>query len=140
MNITALVPRENRALRKGGNWNYKEYTLFSSYVFLELDYTADNYYKIKDIPSVIKFLGSGLNPSTLSYLEAEWVKELSFGGLPIEATRVRIIEDGTVELVDGVLLAFKNRILKIDKHKHKATFEITICGETKEITLSIEII
>lgn len=140
MNFTSHVPRENRMLRKGGGWAAKEYTLFPSYVFVELAYTAENYYKIKDIPWVIKFLGYGANPSCLSYLEAEWIKALSFGGLPIEATKVRIAEDGKAELVEGILLNFSNRLLTIDKHKHRATFEITVCGEPKKIELSIEII
>ncbi len=139
MGFVAAVPRENRMQRKGGGWTTKEYTLFPSYVFIELAYTAENYYRIKEIPAVIRFLGSGLHPDTLSYLEAEWIKILTFGGNAIEPTKVRISEDGKTEVTDGVLTAFKNRIKKVDKHKRKATFEITVCGEVKEIELSIDI-
>ncbi|MDE6456960.1 MAG: hypothetical protein K2L38_13915, partial [Dysosmobacter sp.] len=42
--VLAYVPRENRLIRKGGGWSQKEYTLFPGYVFLNLDYTAENYY------------------------------------------------------------------------------------------------
>ena len=82
-NMVALVPRENRAVRKGGAWTQKEYILFPGYVFLSLDYNADNYYKVRAVPHVLRFLGtSGLAPSRLSYLEAEWIKVLSGGGKP----------------------------------------------------------
>ena len=139
MGFVAAVPRENRMQRKGGEWTTKECTLFPSYVFIELAYTAENYYRIKELPAVIRFLGGGLRPDTLTYLEAEWIKILTFGGNPIEPTKVRISEDGKTEVADGVLTAFKNRIKKVDKHKRKATFEITVCGEVKELELSIDI-
>lgn len=137
MGFPAEVPRENRLQRQGGGWTTKEYTLFPSYVFVELIYTAENYYKIKEIPSVIRFLGSGLSPDTLTFLEIEWLKILSADGSVIEPTKVRITEDGKAEVLDGVLASFKNKIQKIDKHKRKATFEITICNHPKEIELSI---
>lgn len=139
MGYIALVPRENRVQRKGGGWMTKEYVLFPSYVFTELNYTAENYYRICELPAVIRFLGGGFHPDTLSYLEVEWIKLLANGGQPIEPTKVRLSEDNKVFATDGVLTAFKNRIKKVDKHKRKATFEITVCGELKELELSIDI-
>lgn len=139
MGFIALVPRENRVQRKGGGWTTKEYVLFPSYVFTELNYTAENYYRIRELPAVIRFLGGGIRPNTLSYLEIEWIKLLANGGEPIEPTKVRLSADNKVFAADGVLTAFKNRIKKVDKHKRKATFEITVCGELKELELSIDI-
>lgn len=135
----ALVPRENRVQRKDGGWTTKEYVLFPSYVFIELAYTAENYYRIKEIPTVIRFLGGGFYPDTLSYLEVEWIKLLANGGQPIAPTKVRLSADGEIFAVDGVLAAFKGRIKKVDRHKRKATFEITVCGEMRELALSIDI-
>ena len=137
MGFPAAVPRENRLQRQGGGWTRKEYTLFPSYVFVELTYTAENYYKIKEIPSVIRFLGSSLCPDSLSFLEVEWLKILASNGDAIEPTKVRIAEDGKAEILEGALSSFKNKIQKIDKHKRRATFEITICNVPKEIELSI---
>ena len=58
---------------------------------------------------------------------------------PIEPTIVRVQEDGTVRVVKGVLEKFENRIVKYDKRSRKATFEITICNEKKEVQLSIQL-
>ena len=55
--VLAYTPRENRLIRKGGGWSQKEYILFPGYVFLNLDYTAENYYMVKAIPGVLRFLG-----------------------------------------------------------------------------------
>lgn len=138
--IRALVPKENRLIRSGGSWSQREYILFTGYVFLNMNYNADNYYKVKGIPGVIQFLGDSRNPSRLSYLEAEWINLLTGAdNAPIEPTVVRILEDGSLKAVKGVLEKFENRIVKVDKRSRKATFEITICNEKKEVQLSIRL-
>ena len=138
--IRALVPKENRLIRSGGSWSQREYILFAGYVFLNMNYNADNYYKVKGIPGVIQFLGDNRNPSRLSYLEAEWIMLLTGeNNQPIEPTVVRALGDGNYETVKGVLEKFENRIIKYDKRSRKATFEITICNEKKEVQLSIRL-
>lgn len=138
--IRALVPKENRLIRSGGSWTQKEYILFSGYVFLNMSYNADNYYKVKGIPSVIQILGDSRNPSRLSYLEAEWIMLLTGeDNKPIEPTVVRALGDGNYEVVKGVLERIESRIIKYDKRSRKATFEITICNEKKEVRLSIRL-
>lgn len=87
--IKALVPKENRLIRSGGSWTRREYILFTGYVFLDMKYDAENYYKVKNLPGVIKFLGDSKNPSRLSYLEAEWIMLLTGkDNTPIEPTTV----------------------------------------------------
>ncbi|MCD7812124.1 MAG: hypothetical protein LUG91_09820 [Ruminococcus sp.] len=138
--IRALVPKENRLVRNSGSWTQKEYILFSGYVFLDMKYNAANYYKVKGIPGVLRFLGERGNPSRLSYLEAEWVLLLTGkDNAPIEPTVAKVQEDGNIKVMSGVLTKLENRITKYDKRNRKATFEITICGEKKEVQLSIQL-
>lgn len=132
--LQALVPVENRPIHAGGVWSRKEYVLFSGYVFLRMHYNAQNYYMLKKIPGVIKLL-----KGTLTYLEAEWIKLLSGkDGVPLEPTLVRNAEEG-LEIVDGILENFKSRITKFDKRSRRATFELTLCGEKKEVQLGIRL-
>ncbi len=142
MNILALVPMENRLIRKGGGWTHKEYTLFPGYVFVNLEYTAENYYRVKEIPAVIRFLGaSGLAPSQLTYLEAEWIKALAgIDGQPLQPTRVRELPDGSLKIVEGVLSNFATRTIQYDKRSRRAKVEITLCGEPRTIQLSVEVV
>lgn len=138
--MKALVPKENRLIRSGGAWVQKEYILFTGYVFLNITYNAENYYRMKNIPGVIQFLGDKKQPSTLSHLEAEWIMLLTGkDNVPIEPATVRILEDGSCKVTGGVLERFENRIIKYDKRNKKAIFEITICGEKKEVQLSIRL-
>ena len=127
--IRAEVPIENRPIRSGGAWTKKEY----------MDFTARNYYRVKEVPGVIRFLGDSKAPSTLSYLEAEWIRILSGSGEPLEPTLVREDGSGGITVISGVLKQLENRVLKWDKRSRKATFEITICGEARQVQLGIEV-
>jgi len=137
----ACVPRENRLVRKEGAWEKKEYTLFPGYVFVNVTYRAETYYFIRDIPGVQRFLGpDGLHPSPLSRLEAEWIRLLSCGGIPLEPTLAAAEENGEIRMTEGILLNFITRIQKLDKHARRAKVELTVCGETKILPLSFQIL
>ena len=136
--IRALVPKENRLIRSGGTWTQREYILFGGYVFLNMTYNADGYYKVRNIPGVIRFLGDSKNPSTLSYMEAEWIMLLTGkDNTAVEPTVVRVDGDGSFRIEKGVLKKLEHRITRYDRRSRKATFEITICNEKKEVQLSI---
>ncbi len=136
--VRALVPKENRLIRSGGSWIQKEYILFTGYVFLDMVYNADSYYRVRNVPGVIRFLGDSRNPSALSHLEAEWIGLLTGkDNAPIEPTTVRVQEDGSLKAVKGILEKFESRVIKFDRRNRKAVFEITICNEKKEVQLSI---
>ena len=138
--IKSLLPRERRLIRTRGSWTEKVYCLIPGYVFLEMTYTAENYYRVKKLPGAVKLLGDPGNPSHLSYLEAEWILALTgYQNEPIPPTRVRIREDGSAELLSGVLRSFEGRIQRLDRRSRRATFSISILGESKEVTLSISL-
>ena len=106
-----------------------------------LDYTAENYYMVKAIPGVLRFLGpDGLHPSTLTYLEAEWIKLLAGEGKPLEPTTAQLTPEGEVKLGTGILQHFPSRIKKIDKHSRRATVELSVCGEKRIIPLSFNLL
>lgn len=139
LGIIARVPVEDRPIRKGGEWTKKEYTLFPGYVFLNLEYNAENYYRVRAVPHVLRFLGtSGLSPSPLTYLEAEWIKALSGDGTPLEPTLVRRQPDGTLKIVSGVLGNFPSRSIEYNRRTRRAKVELSVCGKPKTIQLSVE--
>lgn len=141
LGFPAKVLRENRLVRSGGAWSPKEYPLFPGYVFVQLEYNAENYYRVKAASGVLKFLGTDNTPSPLTYLEAEWIRVLSGPaptGEPLEPTKVRFQVDGTVKILSGVLLNFVGRPIKYDKHSRRATLEISVCGQQRAVKLSIE--
>lgn len=139
--VIAHSPQEQRLIHKGGEWQPKLYTLFNGYVFVQCEFNADTYYKVKSIPSVIKWLGTApASPTPLSCAEAEWIRELSNGDKPLEPSNLTVDSDGNNIVTSGVLKSFERSIVKIDRHAKKATIEITVANETKSIQLGIEIL
>lgn len=136
----ALVPRENRIIRTNGNWTHKEYLLFPNYVFVETDYEADDFYKIQKINGVQRFLGDKRSPSSLTFIEEEWIKLLSNGNKPLEPTVVEVDENGDYKILKGILLNFKSKVKSFNKRQKRAKFAITVCNEEKGITLSLDVI
>ena len=130
----ALAPAENRPVRSGGAWGVKKYILFPGYVFLQMCYNAENYYRLKAVPGIINLLNG-----TLSYLEAEWILLLAGqDGRPLEPSLVKSM-DGNLEIETGVLKNFQSRIIRLDKRSRRALIEISICGEKKEVQLGIRL-
>ena len=66
--------------------------------------------------------GDSKAPSTLSYLEAEWIRILSGNGEPLEPTLVREDGSGGITVISGVLKQLENRVLKWDKKKPEGNF------------------
>ena len=122
-------------IRKDGKWGRRLYTLIPSYVFVGIRFAAEIYYTIRAIPSVIRFVGTGSGePSTLTYLEAEWIRLLAGDGEPLEPTVIRMPEDGMPEIVGGVLAHFPARVVEYDLRHKRAKVTITLCGEPVSYT------
>ena len=125
--VRALVPQESRMIRKDGKWGRRLYTLIPSYVFVGIRFAAEIYYTIRAIPSVIRFVGTGSGePSTLTYLEAEWIRLLAGDGEPLEPTVIRMPEDGMPEIVGGVLAHFPARVVEYDLRHKRAKVTIML--------------
>ena len=139
LGIRAAVPREERLIRSGGGWTTKVYTLLPGYVFLALEYSAENYYRVKAIPHVLHFLGpNGLAPSYLTHLEVEWLRLLDNGGELLKPARVEELPEGGVQIAEGVVRCFPVSRIDFDKRARRAKVEISLCGELKTLTLSTE--
>lgn len=138
LNFSALVPCELATLRKGGKWITEERILFTSYVFVNLTFNADDYYKVKEIPEVNKFLGNGKDAVPLSYLEADYIKLLSLKGKPLEPSKVEFLSDGSVNIISGILSDFPKGSIEFDKRKRKAIVTVNLRNVAETVTLSIK--
>ncbi|MEG2929635.1 MAG: transcription termination/antitermination NusG family protein [Oscillospiraceae bacterium] len=134
------VPRENRIIRSGGKWIEKEYLLFPGYVFMAGEYPlpAEDYYKAKETVGVIKFLGVG-KPQPISYLEAEYILLLTPTTSALEPSIVAICEDGSVDVISGILKKLSDRIVSIDKHSRKVKVKLPTLEKEKITEFSVTI-
>lgn len=136
---TAYVPVEMRAIRSGGNWQDKPYTLFPGYLFIDLELDDEVYYRVKSTPGVIRFLGHE-SPAPLREGEEQYILSICNRGRPIKPSRVRILPDGSAEVIGGILSEMRGQIVKINKHSRRAIVEMSVCGCPKQIKLSVDIV
>ena len=132
--FSAVVPTENRVIRKGGKWTQKIYIVFAGYVFVYMDYNWSKYYAMSGIYGIIKILGGGQNPTPLSKDEAEFILKLS--ELLAEPSVLKFKDDNSYEVISGFLADYTDNITKVERRYKKATVKVTVAGEEKEIKVS----
>ena len=132
----AVVPVENRMIRRSGKWITEPYIVFTGYVFVYLNYTWAGYYAMSGIKRFVRILGGGKEPSFLSNEESKFILELT--ELLIAPSVIRINDDGSYTVVSGFLLKNSDRIIKIDKHAKRASVKITLAGIDKVIKVSFK--
>ena len=131
----AVVPVENRMIRRGGKWNPEPYIVFTGYVFVYLNYTWAGYYAMTGIKSVVRILGGGKDPSPLSTEESKFILRLT--ELLISPSVIRFTDD-KYEIVSGFLSEIPDQIIKIDKHAKRASVKVTLAGTEKIIKVSFK--
>ncbi len=133
----ALVPKGFKYKRIKGKWKESLDIIFKGYVFVDMKYTAENYYKVMAVDNVIRFLRSDDTPLTLNFIEVEWVRLLN-----ALADKVQEVEfkDDEYTITGGVLKNFETNIVKVDKHKRLAYLEITLFNEVHKVALGIDIV
>lgn len=132
--FSAVVPTENRVIRKGGKWTQKMYIVFAGYVFIYMDYSWSKYYAMSGIYGIIKILGGGQNPTPLSKSETEFILKLS--ELLAKPSVLKFKDDNSYEVISGFLADYTDNITKVERRYKKATVKITVAGEEKEIKVS----
>lgn len=132
--VTAVVPTENRVIRSGGKWCEKQYIVFVGYIFVKMSYTWSQYYILSGINGVIRLLGGGYKPEPLSHPEAEWIQQLN--ELLKEPSVVDLQENGSYEVISGVLLDLKDNIVKLERHHRRAVIKLKVAGTDTIIKLS----
>lgn len=131
--VEAVVPIENRQIHRAKRWLGKKYVVFAGYVFIKVMYSWSQYYILSGINGVIRLLGGGKDPEPLSMEETKWILGLS--DMLKEPSVIRLTDSG-YEIIGGVLLDLRDKIIKLEKHHRRAIVRLTVAGQEKDIKLS----
>lgn len=136
LGYTAYVPREERQIRKRGKWHSQINMIFSSYVFLDIDFiTSHLYYQLKKIDGFIRVLGE---PSPLSPTESEQIKWLCNNGNIIAPSHYIIDENKKIKFLDGVIMNLQHLIVDIKLRQKRVKLRVTVEGKSFVVTLPVE--
>lgn len=132
----AVVPIENRMIRRSSIWIQEPYIVFTGYVFVYLNYTWAGYYAMSGIKGVVRILGGGKEPTPLSTDESNFILRLT--ELLILPSVIRFTDEDKYEIVSGFLKEIPDQIVKIDKHAKRAYVKITLACTEKVIKVSFK--
>lgn len=94
MGFEAFVPMKTMQLRSGGTWFEKTLPIFSQYIFLRFEPSAENYHLIRSVDGVVRFLGDG-RPQAITAAEEAYIRWLWNDGKPLGVSKVQGSRAGT---------------------------------------------
>ncbi|MDE5583069.1 MAG: hypothetical protein K2J08_05145 [Ruminococcus sp.] len=134
----AVLPTRQEFIRRGGMWQIYEKIIFTQYVFLKSEITEKNYYEIKKINGVVRFLGfenGVLQP--LNHAEQSYIEWLWNGGKPIEPSKIYVTPNGEKMILSGILRKYSGNEIEYNLRQRKASIFIEIAGRRHRITLPV---
>ena len=137
--IETHVPREEYTIRSGGKWAHRIRTVFPSYVFVALDNVTRDYYRIRQVTGIIRFLElNGGAATALTPDEERLIRP--FGDRIVPISHVRLEGDRCIPL-DGPLKIYSDAGMDIryDKHRRQATvFRLPSIGQDAKLSFAIK--
>lgn len=137
--FTVVVPKRKLRVRKGGIWRVETKVLFPGYVLINGEITTDIYYRLKNIPNVLKLLKTGNSVAKIDRCEMAVLSKLICNSEDIGFSNV-LLENGRVQVVDGPLFSLEGNIVSIDHRKERARIRLNFLGEERTVDLGISIL
>lgn len=134
--FTAMCPTAEVLIRHGGTWHKQLKLVFTQYIFVECELSDDDYYRIKSVCGVMRFLGHG-KPESLRPDEAEHIRLMYNGGKTIEASKVYVTGAGEKMVLSGILRDYADKIIHLDLRQRRAKVRATLLGKPHTITLPV---
>lgn len=134
-NITAYCPRQLKAERRRGSWQYVERIIFTGYVFIDVaELTAKLWHTVMKCAGAIRFVSLCSIPPG----EEEYIRRLCNSGDCIDISRGYLF-DGTLHITSGFLKDLDHEIVKYNRRGKRASADIMIYGEKHRVVFSVEI-
>ncbi|ACV64893.1 NusG antitermination factor [Desulfofarcimen acetoxidans DSM 771] len=134
----AVVPRRLMVERRQGGWQYVERVVFPGYVFVQAHMTPAAYYAMRNLPGVIRVLGTS-RPVPLMGNEVTLFLKLCRDGDPLGLSEV-FVKGGSVKVISGPLMGLEGHIVKLDARRFRAKVNISLMGEPRIVELAVSVI
>lgn len=133
--ITAYCPRQLKAERRRGDWQYVERLIFPGYVFIDIpELQPWVWHSVMKCSGAIRFVSELPLPPD----EDDYIRRLCNDGDCIGISR-GYVSDGVLHITDGFLRNFDHEIVKFNRRGKRASADVTIYGEKHRIVFSVEV-
>lgn len=134
-----VVPKRKLRERKDGTWHDAVRVLFPGYVLVNGQIGIEQYQRFKDVPGLIKLLGSGYEPTRINEREIDIISRLVINDDIIGFSDI-LVENGAIRVVDGPLLDMEGLIVSIDRRKSRAKVKLHFLGEERTVELGVSVL
>lgn len=143
--VEAFVPRRIKFHKRAGQLIRFNEPIFTSYVFVETDLDYEAFYV--NVLSQVKLNTAYLKTLTFrdKSVDALFEEEKAFLLALMDKERVigestGLVEGDTVTILDGPLKGQQSAIIKIDKHKQRATLRLSLMGRPIDVQVALRLV
>lgn len=134
--IRAEVPSRIMPELRSGEWRDREIVMLPGYVFVQLELTAKDYYRLSGVPDMVRILPGGGRYDPVPEEQMRWVLTLANGGKPWGISEARD-ENGAIRVLSGPLTGRENDILRWDRRRRRAKIRVQVLNETRMIDVGL---
>ena len=134
-----FVPLAERWTKIRGERTLITSRLFPGYVFIETDRIEDFHKRLNRIYAMTKVLRTGDEMTPIQKEEEEYLRKLG-GEEHVVKYSEGYIEGDKLVVTSGALKDFEGRIKKILRHKRLVVIEVSLLGQTVEVTLGLGVV
>ena len=136
---SCFVPEYETMRKVDGDWHKVKRLLFSGYLFLVARDAGELGGWLKRVPARMRLLGAGDGAvSPLSPGERDWFLSFMDDSHCVRMSE-GVIEGDQVRVTKGPLMGSEGCIRKIDRHKRRASIEMTMFGRTVTASVGLEV-
>jgi transcription termination/antitermination protein NusG len=130
-----LVPTQEKiAIKKGEKKTVTE-KMYQGYVFVKMVLNDATWPLVRDTQGVIKFAGTGTEPTPVPEYEVEAIKELTKEKQ--SSYKLDIIEGDKVKITSGDFKDFTGTVAEIDRDKGKVKVMVIMFSQERPIELDV---
>lgn len=134
-----FVPLAERWTKIRGERTLITSRLFPGYVFIETDRIEDFYKRLNRIYAMTKVLRTGDEMTPIQKEEEEYLRKLG-GDEHLVKYSEGYIEGDKLVVTSGPLKDFEGNVKKILRHKRLVVMEVSLLGQTVEVTLGLGVV
>lgn len=129
-----VVPTEKLIDTKKGQQKVVQKSLYSGYVFAQLDLDLALWQKIQSLPKVSKFISEGKKPTALSNKDVELILKKTYEE---KAPRPKIFfeQDEVVRIKEGSFANFNGVVEEYDVSRGLLTLNVSIFGRNTPVEI-----
>jgi transcriptional antiterminator NusG len=129
-----IVPTEDVIEVKNGKKKISERSLYSGYVFANLDLDTDLWHKIQSLPRVSRFIGESKKPTALSQKDISLILEKAEKkGAP--KPKISFDDGESVRITEGPFANFTGIVEEYDMEHGKLRLNVSIFGRSTPVEI-----